>query len=160
MNYRVHLRSRGDVNYQKNAEVDPNCWLTNTPEIVFETESSDEAETIAYSYLGRDPSDTAFVSGDDGRLLRTLRCGPADELRERLGDRIGYLIGISILLFAAFLFAAVFGRPGVAFVLCVGFLVLYSAMLLLKIQNELESLFVTLIAQLLCLFAISQAMSE
>lgn len=160
MSYRVHLRSRGDVNYRKNVDVDPNCWLTNNPEIVFESESLDEAETNAYSHLGRDPTDTAFVSSSDGRLIRTLRCDPADELREQLGERIGYLFGICILLFGAFLFAAVFGRAGVAFVVCIGSLVLYSALALLKVQNELESLFVSFLVEVLCLFATRQAFAE
>lgn len=147
------LASRGDVNWRYNAAEDPNCWLTNEPESVFDTNSMEEAEFAAYSYLGRNPDDTAYISDDEGRMLRTYRCDAADELRERLSHRIGYFFAASVLCFTALLFAAIFGRPTVALVVFAGVLLLFSALTLLRIQNHFESLLVTLIVEVLVLFA-------
>ena len=151
MKYRVHLDSHGYVNFRFNADVDEHRWLTNEPEVICECDSLDEAEMVAYSHLGRDPTDTAFISLDDGRLLNSFRCDLADKERERLGRRIGMLFGLLVLCIVGFSWAAVFGQTRFAFIAFFVAAGLFSLIALLGIQNQFESLLVSLLVEAIML---------
>ena len=151
MTYRVHLSSRGHVNSKFNCAESPHQWLTNEPEIVAEAQTLEDAEMIAYSHLGRDPFDTAYISSEDGRLHRTLRCDPADDQRSRFARRFELLFGFTMLCMIAFACSAIFGSPLICFAVFVLSASLFLFFAVTKIQNVTECMFVGVIIELLAL---------
>ena len=105
--YRVHLHSRGPISCRFDEATPANQWVTNSPEVVAEFETLEGAIDHAYSFLGRDPSDTAIVSSADGRVCEQLRCDQYGVERSRDSNRLGIALGLLLLCCVAFIISVV-----------------------------------------------------
>ena len=153
MPYHVYPR-RGGTSVS-HAEYDANLGihgrLIAKPSPIGTSESISVAIEIAYAYLGRNPSDAAYIAGDDDLIYEVILNDGYHADQSKSEERLCLAIFLLIYCFTAFCSSTFFGAGLGAFLSFISVSLLYVAITRNGIQNEVEGGVVCLIILVLLL---------
>ncbi len=157
MQYHLYLQSDGTqrIDYTKrNAAAGVIGFLHNEDQPLAIADSKDSIVEIGFAHLGRNPSDTLYVTDSDGNLYETMINRPYHAACDLNGRNLAIAWSFFTLSMVSFLMTTIMGLGFLGIAFAVATMLLYYAIVRGGVFNEIEACVVCVILLMLVMLLI------